>query len=88
MLLTQQLQQQPVPPARPQTSPGQGGSGFKVVQPKKPANWVEIKRASKTERIENPNDPEQFIEVEVASQVTMKNSATGDTETWTFGKGR
>lgn len=82
MLLSQQLQSQPQPAARPQTGSGSGGSGSKTQPKKEPDNWVETNRVVKKERIENPDDPSQFVEVEVITLFTMRNRANG--ETWTF----
>lgn len=82
MLLSQQIQQQPEPPARPQTSAGAGGSGAKTQPKKKKPSWKETQRVVKKERIENPDDSSQYVEVEIIQALTLTNSATGEQWVW------
>lgn len=44
------------------------------------ADWVEdrSRRVIDTVRVENPDDPEQFVEVERIKTMVIKNTTTGD----------
>lgn len=51
---------------------------------KKPklGNFTEVSRKTKVERIYNPDDNTQYVDVEHVTSVTMGDKATGQTWTW------
>ena len=60
-----------------------GSSGFSTKKTAKKTGWKELGRVKKLERVENPDDPGQFVMVEVIVQLTMGNAGTGEKWTWT-----
>lgn len=43
-----------------------------------PSEWREVGRGTHTERVENPDDPEQYIEVEVVDWIAWKRADAKD----------
>lgn len=65
---------------------GRGGIIPPKPQPKQPqpkiGRWNEISRSTKKVRIENPDDPSQFVEIEQITNLVMQDSVTKETWTW------
>ena len=47
----------------------------------------EERRVTETVRVENPEDPSQFVEVEKYKEATFKNLVTGQEQKFSFGSG-
>ena len=66
---------------------GSGGRG-RVQQPSKqqknpkPGRWNEINRVTKKEKVYNPEDREQFVEVERMNRLVMEDSITKEQWIW------
>ncbi len=43
---------------------------------------VEVKRTTETIRVRNPQDSEQYVDIERINTLDMKNKTTGDTWVW------
>lgn len=52
----------------------------------KDGRWVEASRETKTEKIYNPNNRSQYIEVERINKLTMRDRQTGEKWVWNRGK--
>lgn len=66
---------------------GRGGridTRSKSEQPKnkKPGRWNEISRITKKEKVYNPEDKEQFVEVERMNRLVMQDTLTGEQWIW------
>ena len=46
--------------------------------------WTETSRTSTTVRVENPDDADQYVDVERPSSVNFVNTTTGETATFVF----
>lgn len=46
------------------------------------SKWEEKSRATETVRVENPDDPAQFVDVERIKRLVMRNSDTGEEFEW------
>lgn len=64
------------------TMPGpQGGFNTKPDKDKK-GTWVEQSREVETVKVYNPDDKEQFVEIERVNRLVMNNKDTGQRWTW------
>lgn len=45
---------------------------------------TEKSRVTRVERVENPNDPTQFVDVERIISMVMTNDKTGEEQNWKF----
>lgn len=74
-VLNDQINRPPAPP--------DGASGFKTKNNQKSA-WVENPKLRLKEkvRVENPDNPDQFVEVEQINGYSMTNQKTGEVFTW------
>lgn len=67
---------------------GGGGRGGGPKQPskqepkKKQGRFNEVKRVTKKEKVYNPQDKEQFVEVERMQELIMQDSITGEQWIW------
>lgn len=49
---------------------------------KKVGRWNEVSRVTKKEKVYNPEDKEQFVEVERMNRLVMRDSITGEEWIW------
>lgn len=67
---------------------GGGGRGGGSKQPskqdpkKKTGRWNEVNRVTRVEKVTNPEDKEQFVEVERMQELVMQDSITGEQWIW------
>lgn len=61
---------------------GANGQAGKPAKKDPPERWTENARVTETVRIFNPDDHEQFVDVERINKLTMKDKVTGETWTW------
>ncbi len=61
-----------------------GSNGFKTKEDKKKddGRWSEAARVVETVRVYNPNDREQYVDVEQINQLKMRDKVTGEQWTW------
>lgn len=76
------------PPRTREGGNGNGGGGIIPKPQKQPkpqvGRWNEVHRSTKTVKIRNPDNADQFVEVEQITQLTMKDSLTGEKWIWTL----
>jgi hypothetical protein len=48
----------------------------------RPGGLIEVSRVSETVRIENPDDPSQFVEVERINKLRFRDSTNGEQWVW------
>lgn len=70
---------------RPFPSPSEPNSGTSGLKDVTKPTWGEVRSARQTKkvRVENPEDPDQFVDIEQIEGLTMKNAKTGETWKWT-----
>lgn len=61
---------------------GRIGGGGGNNKNKKPGRWNEVSRVTKKEKVYNPDDKEQFVEVERMNRLVMQDSITGEQWIW------
>jgi hypothetical protein len=52
--------------------------------PRLTSDWTETGRVTQTERVFNPDDKSQWVDVERINQLTMTQEATGDVLQWNY----
>ena len=61
---------------------GQGGAAGAAAKKTKVGRWNEANRTTATERVYNPNDNSQYVDVQRINSLTMTDSVTGETWVW------
>lgn len=70
------------PPTRPATSGSNQGAQSKQNPSEKKPRWIEQSRQTVKQRITNPADSSQYVDVERITHLTMQDGITGDSWTW------
>jgi len=50
--------------------------------------WQEVSRVEKRVRVENPNDSDQYVEIDRINQLKMRDTVTGEEWVWNRGASR
>jgi hypothetical protein len=63
-------------------------NSLRIQQPSVTGNWSETGRVTQIQRVFNPNDSSQWVDVERINQLTMTQDATGDVLKWNYQQGK
>jgi hypothetical protein len=72
------LSGQRAPPKQP------GGLGTQKKSPQARERFTEVSRTMKTERVFNPTDHSQFVDVQTVQHLILRDNLSGNLWTWTF----
>jgi hypothetical protein len=59
-----------------------------TLRPLRGSNWIETGRVTQVQRVFNPDDNSQWVDVERINQLTMTQEATGDVLQWNYQQGK
>jgi hypothetical protein len=69
--------------ARRQTTPGRRGTSFSMkTLPNNEPDWSEVGRVTEKVRVENPDDPSQFVMIERINQLKFRNKKSKENWQW------